>query len=197
MTSDSEHTNRPSPPQQTQGRRWPILVLLLGLAALTLALTACGGSSSPSIPGATTGSLPTATSTPASTPTPEPTEAAKVGESAGISRELREYMERLCALKSATQEPATWGEAADRWQKGIDLIEKNEPPEELRDYFEALVAMNRLMVRFAEERRSLSYEDDEAWSEFQNDPEMSEAIRTSFNEQEALDDAVQEAFNEC
>ena len=59
------------------------------------------------------------------------------------------------------------------------------------------MAANRLMVRFAEERRSLSYEDDEAWSEFQNDPEMSEAIRTFFNEQEALDDAVQEAFNEC
>ena len=197
MTSQSEHTNRQRTPQQAPGRKWPILVLLLGLAALTLALTACGGSSSTRAPDATTGSPPTATSPPASTPPPEPTEVAAVGEGAGTIRETREYAEALCAHQPATQEPATWGEAADRWQKGIDLIEKNEPPEELRDYFEALVAMNRLMVRFAEERRSLSYEDDEAWSEFQNDPEMSEAIRTSFNEQEALDDAVQEAFNEC
>ena len=52
MTSESEHTNRQRSPQQAQGRKWPILVLLLGLAALTLALTACGGSSSTSTPDA-------------------------------------------------------------------------------------------------------------------------------------------------
>ena len=56
MTSDSEHTNRQRPPQQARGHKWPILVLLLGVATLTLALTACGGSSSTSTPGATTGS---------------------------------------------------------------------------------------------------------------------------------------------
>ena len=50
MTSQSEHTNRQRTPQQAPGRKWPILVLLLSLAALTLALTACGGSSSTSAP---------------------------------------------------------------------------------------------------------------------------------------------------
>lgn len=53
MTSDSEHTNRPRPQQQAQGRKWPIIVLLLGVVTLALALTACGGSSSTSTPGAT------------------------------------------------------------------------------------------------------------------------------------------------
>ena len=52
MTSRYEHTNRQRPlQQQAQGRKWPILVLLLGLAAL--ALTACGGPSSTSTPDAT------------------------------------------------------------------------------------------------------------------------------------------------
>ena len=53
MTSEFKHTNRQRSPQQAQGRRWPILVLLLGLAALALALTACGGPSSTSTPDAT------------------------------------------------------------------------------------------------------------------------------------------------
>ena len=54
MTSRYEHTNRQRPlRQQAQGRKWPILVLLLGLAALALALTACGGPSSTSAPDAT------------------------------------------------------------------------------------------------------------------------------------------------
>ena len=53
MTSEFEHTNRQRSPQQAQGRQWPILVLLLGLAALALALTACGGPSSTSTPDAT------------------------------------------------------------------------------------------------------------------------------------------------
>ncbi len=53
MASDSEHTNRSRPPQQAQGRNWPVVVLLLGVATLALALTACGGSSSTSTPGAT------------------------------------------------------------------------------------------------------------------------------------------------
>ena len=132
MTPRNEHTNRQRPlRQQAQGRKWPILVLLL--ATLTLALTACGGSSSTSTPGATTGSPPTATSTPASTPTPEPTEAAEVGESTGIIRETREYMEAPCALIAAEQEVATWGEKADQIQKYIDFLENNEPPAELRD----------------------------------------------------------------
>ena len=79
MTSQSEHTNRQRSPQQAQGRKWPILVLPLGLVALVLVLTACGGSSSTSAPDATTSGPPTpATSTPASTPvTPEPTEALR------------------------------------------------------------------------------------------------------------------------
>ena len=52
MTSQYEHTNRQRPlRQQAQGRKWPILVLLL--AALALALTACGGPSSTSAPDAT------------------------------------------------------------------------------------------------------------------------------------------------
>ena len=41
MASDSEHRNSPS--QQAQGRKWPIVVLLLGVVTLALALTACGG----------------------------------------------------------------------------------------------------------------------------------------------------------
>ena len=53
MTSGFEHTNRQRSPQQARGRQWPILVLLLGLAALALALTACGGPSSTSTPDAT------------------------------------------------------------------------------------------------------------------------------------------------
>ena len=221
MTSDSEHTLKQRSPQQAQGRNWPILVLLLGLAALTLALTACGGSSSTSTPGATsattpaptatapptpsststpgatTGSPPTATLTPASTPTPEPTEAVEVGESAGTIRYIREYRAAYCSSLGAVeqQEPATWGEAADLAQKAIDLIEKNEPPEELREFFEASVAMNRLLVRFAKERRSLSFEDDETRYEFFNeDPERDEAFKTLYRAQEALDDAVQEVF---
>ena len=53
MTSGFEHTNRQRSPQQARGRQWPILVLLLGLATLALALTACGGPSSTSTPDAT------------------------------------------------------------------------------------------------------------------------------------------------
>ena len=53
MTSEFEHTNKLRSPQQAQGHQWPILVLLLGLAALALALTACGGPSSTSAPDAT------------------------------------------------------------------------------------------------------------------------------------------------
>ena len=194
MTSQSEHTNRQRSPQQAQGRKWPILVLLLGLAALTLALTACGGSSSTSAPDATTGSPPTATSPPASTPPPEPTEAAAVGEGAEISRETREYLEAVCVILAAEQESATWGEAADQGQKAIDWIEKNEPPEELRDFFEARVAVNRLIVRFAEENRSLALEEQDAWFE---DPERNEAFETLARAQDALADAVLDAFNEC
>ena len=191
MTSESEHTNRQRSPQQAQGRQWPILVLLLGLAALVLAPTACGGSSSTSTPDTTTGSPSTATSTPASSPTPEPTDAAEVGESAGISRETREYIETVCALQPAEKETATWGKVADQAQKTLDFIEKNEPPEELRDLLEASVAVNRLMVRFGEERRSLSVADEEAWSEYSyEDPERTEAFETYIRAQEALDDDV-------
>ena len=124
---------------------------------------------------------------------PEPTEAAEVGETAGISRETREYAEAYCALQPA-EPPATWGEAADLAQKAIDFIEKNEPPEELRDFFEAHVAGNRLLVRFAKERRSLSYEDDEAWTEYRKGPEWTEAANTVGRAQEALDDAMLEAL---
>ncbi len=53
MTPPSEHTNRRSSPHQAWGRPWPILVLLFGLTALTLALTACGGSSNTGSPDAT------------------------------------------------------------------------------------------------------------------------------------------------
>ncbi len=53
MASDSEHTNRPRPPQQAQGRKWPISVLLVGVVTLALALTACGGESSTSAPDGT------------------------------------------------------------------------------------------------------------------------------------------------
>ena len=54
MTSRYEHTNSQRPlRQQAQGRKWPILVLLIGLAVLALALTACGGPSSTSAPDAT------------------------------------------------------------------------------------------------------------------------------------------------
>ena len=200
MTSDSEHTNRPRPPQQAPGRQWPILVLLLGVVTLALALTACGGSSSTSTPGATTGSPPTAISAPASTPTPKPTETSEVGESTGIRRETQEYIETLCALRTTKQEPATWGEEADKWQKDIDFIEKNEPPEELRDFFEASVTLNRLRVRFAEERRSLAYEGEDAQHAFNKNPERTEALQTVFNAQGALDDAVREAIeaiNKC
>ena len=212
MTSESEHTNRQRSPQQAQGRQWPILVLLLGLAALALALTACGGPSSTSTPdatsatrvpststpGATTGSPPTATSPPASTPTPKPTEAAEVGESTGTIRETREYLEAFCALQQALQPaeqgPATWGEVADRGQKVIDFVEKNEPPEELRDFAEAYVATDQLIVRFAKEHRSLSYEDEEAWNEYRNGPEMAEAKRNFGSAYIALDAAVQDAM---
>ncbi len=195
MTSDSEHTNRQRPPQQARGHQWPILVLLLGVATLTLALTACGGSSSTSTPGATTGSPPTATSTPASTSTPEPTEAAAVSESAGISRETREYIEALCALRPAAQEPATWGKMADLTQKTIDFVEKNEPPEELRDLFEANVAMDQLIVRFAKDHRSLSLDDKEAWNEYLKGPEMAEASRNLESAYMALDAAVRDAVS--
>ena len=195
MTSDSEHTNRQRPPQQARGHKWPILVLLLGVATLTLALTACGGSSSTSTPGATTGSSPTATSIPASTPTPEPTEAAAVSESTGIRRETREYLEALCALQPAEQVPATWGEVADRVQKAIDFVEKNEPPEELRDFFEAYVAVDQLTVRFAKEHRSLSFEDQEAYNEYSEGPEMAEALRNVESAYMALDAAVQDAMS--
>ena len=195
MTSDSEHTNRQRPPQQARGHQWPILVLLLGVATLTLALTACGGSSSTSTPGATTGSPPTATSTPASTSTPEPTEAAAVSESAGISRETREYLEALCALQPAEQGPATWGTVADRSQKAIDFVEKNEPPEELRDASEASVALDQLIVRFAKEHRSLSIEDEEAWNEYRKGPEMAEALRNVDSAYRALDAAVLAAMD--
>ncbi len=193
MTSRNEHTNRQRPlRQQAQGRKWPILVLLL--ATLTLALTACGGSSSTSTLGATTGSPPTATSTPASTPTPEPTEAAEVGESTEIIRETREYMEAFCAFQPAEQEVATWGEKADQIQKDIDFFENNEPPAELRDTFETSVAINKLIVRFAKEHRSLSYEDEEAWNEYRVGPEMQEAYTTHGRAYQALDDAVREAL---
>ena len=74
MSSESEHTNRQRSPQQAQGRQWPILVLLLGLAALALALTACGGPSSTSTPDATS-----ATRVP-STSTPDATSATRVPE---------------------------------------------------------------------------------------------------------------------
>ena len=197
MTSDSEHTNRQRPPQQARGHQWPILVLLLGVATLTLALTACGGSSSTSTPGATTGSPPTATSTPASTSTPKPTEAAAVSESAGISRETREYLEALCALQPAEQGPATWGTVADRSQKAIDFVEKNEPPEELRDVSEASMALDQLIVRFAKDHRSLSYEDEEAWNEYneyRKGPEMAEALRNVESAHRALDAAVLDAM---
>ena len=199
MTSEFEHTNRQRSPQQAQGRQWPILVLLLGVATLTLALTACGGSSSTSTPGATTGSPPTATSTPASTPTPEPTEAAAVSESAGISRETREYIEALCDLQSPFRraEIATWGKMADLAQKTIDFVEKNEPPEELRDLFEANVAMDQLTVRFAKDHRSLSFEDKEAWNEYRKGPEMAEASRNLESAYMALDAAVQDATSVC
>ena len=192
MISESEHKNRQRSPQQAQGRKWPILVLLLGLAALVLALTACGGSSSTSTPGATTGSPPTATLTPASTPTPRPTEAAEVGETTGISRETREYIEALCPLQRAENKEATWSERADEAQKLIDFIEKNEPPEELRDYLEAEVAMNRLIVRYtAEQDHSLPLEPTAAWW---NDPESPEVAKTFLRELEALDRAVLEVF---
>ena len=52
MTSRYEHTNRQRPPgSRPRAANGPILVLLLGLAAL--ALTACGGPSSTSAPDAT------------------------------------------------------------------------------------------------------------------------------------------------
>ena len=191
MTSDSEHTNRQRPPQQARGHKWPILVLLLSLAALTLALAACGGSSSTSAPDATTGSPATATSTPASTPTPEPTEVAAVGEGAGISRETREYIEAFCALP--IERVATWGEYADQTTKVIDFAEKNKPPRELQDYFEAYVALGRLIVRLSEEHRSLSFASGATglWE----DSEVKEASQTHGRAYEALDDAVREALS--
>ena len=194
MASDSEHTNRPSSPQQAQGRKWPIVVLLLGVVTLALALTACGGSSSTSAPGATTGSPATPTSTPESTLTPEPTEVTRFGESAGISRETQEYLEAHCALLAAEQEPTTWGEMADLSQKSIDWIEKNKPPDEVRGVFEFLVAWHQTIIKFAEERRSLSVDSDEAWTELESEEGVKEAYDTLAREQEVLDDAMVEAL---
>ena len=194
MASDSEHTNRPRPPQQAQGRTWPIIVLLLGVVTLALALTACGGPSSTSTPGATTGGPATATSTPASTPPPAPTKAAKVGESAGISRETREYLEAYCSLVPAEQ-PDTWGGVVDQTQKDIDFHEKNEPPSEMRDYAEADLAIARAFLKVATAQDSSapfssSYLTWSADSEDSADTEFLVAL-------EALDDAVLEALGTC
>lgn len=197
MASDSEHTNRPRPPQQTQGHKWPV-VLLLGVVTLALTLTACGGESSTSTPGATTGSPSTTTSTPASTPTPEPTEATEVGETAGIGRETREYVEVLCSRR-LTGRPATftWGEAVDRQKELIDFFEKNEPPSEIQEMVEASLALSRIGLRFAEEQdRSLPY-DSEALLENMEDPDEIEAVYRVSRAMESLDDALVKALTEC
>ena len=221
MASDSEHTNRPRPPQRAQGRKWPIFVLLLGVVTLTLALTACAGPSSTSTPGATstatpaptvtapptpsststpgatTGSPPTATSAPASTPTPKPTEATQVGESAGLSRETQEYIEAHCAFLATGSVAATWGDSADHDQKIIDWIEQNKPPEELRDLFEATAAWLQSKIEFAEERRSVPLDNDEAWAQYQSEEGIQETSNSLSRAQQALDYAVVEAFNKC
>lgn len=197
MPSKPEHTNRPRPPQQAHGHKWPILVLLLGVATLTLALTACGGSSSSSAPGATTGSPSTATSPPASTPTPNPTEAAETGASAEPAQEALEYYVRAYCffLGLAAPQPATWGEWADQIQMYLDGIEKDEPPEVLRDFFEAVTAQLRLRMRFAEDRRSLSYEDKAGWDKYREGPEMAEAARNTYSAYQAIDDDMLSLLN--
>ena len=60
---------------------------------------------------------------------------------------------------------------------------------------EATVAMQKLIVRFAKEHRSLSYEDEEAWNEYIKGPEMQEAYTTLGRAIEALDDAVLEVLS--
>ena len=108
-------------------------------------------------------------------------------------------MEALCVFNSAVQKAATWGEAEDQAQTAIDWIEKNEPPEELREFFEASMALTRLEVRFIEENRSLSFAEHDAWYDTE-DPEINEALQTLGRVAESLDAAVIEAFealNEC
>ena len=59
------------------------------------------------------------------------------------------------------------------------------------------MALDQLIVRFAKDHRSLSYEDEEAWNEYneyRKGPEMAEALRNVESAHRALDAAVLDAM---
>ena len=104
--------------------------LLIAVAFILLLVAACGG-----------GSVPTAVVPGTSTSVPPTSTVAQDG-SGGVSG-LTAYCEEVSALaeERATADAATWGEVGQEAAKLADDLEKVGPPEELKTYHSASIAL--------------------------------------------------------
>lgn len=167
MASDSEHTNRPRSPQQAKGRKWPIVVLLLGVVTLALALTACGGEPSTSTPGVTSGGQsPEPTATPTAPPTtseaPAPAGRLTLEETGAWCTQFDErFVEKLSGLEES------WGNLVEVYEWLQDEIASVNPPEELQEFWDAWQRHAAVIVSLAKEKPA-----GEEIGEFRDDSEV-------------------------
>lgn len=152
---------------------------LAAIIAVLLAVAACGGGGeSPTTAPSRAGATPSPAASPTSTPTSTPNEP-----------DMDSYLEFLGAVcRGAEEVNLTWGAVIPYLEDAIEQVKGRKPPEELRDYIEAWVAVYQATLAHAEEQHPDTRTDSDAAAQaFAEDPEVRAATNVFLEVQSALD----------
>ena len=161
--------------------------IIITLAVL-LALVACGDGSQEA---EQEGNRRVITVAPPSTPTPDAervmaTIAAELAGKPSLD-EYIEFLDEIC-IASGEREGETNRGFVRYLEDAIEQLEESRPPEELRDYVDAAVAMMAAVLEFAEERDpGTRLDEDTGWQDYFSSPEFGTVLAALNEAQEALD----------
>lgn len=151
------------------------------IIAVLLAVAACGGGKPEETP------LPTAPPEAATPGVSLATPATAPADSADA--DLREYLEFLDATcRDPEEAEETWGGMVRYLEDSMGKLKGRRPPEELRGYVDATVALMQVVLGYAEEQDPGTRLDEDAeWQAFAERPEFQVAL-TPLNEARSVMD---------
>lgn len=122
-----------------------------------------------------------------------PTESVPTQSISTENDPIAEYAQLACAgdLEDDSPDDATWGDAVERMEEVIDVLEGITPPAELRDYHNASVALSKRVLDFAKDKP-----EDELLNQFEmlGTPEFMVLAMTVGSLQDELPDDVRDEF---